>query len=170
MDPAATLLANPVNPMLCTTKIVLITQSSQLYNIPLDGKTNFGSVQHRISSWMDPAATLLANPVNPMLCTTKIGLITQSSQLYNIPLYGKTVAIVYCWWDKSHLVSCCDMRKNPWSHDLLEISCRMVSFKEILLNNDWVITFEKIFIFLKIYWLKWFKVKIYSFKIKYIIF
>ena len=52
MDPAATLLANPVNPMLCTTKIGLITQSSQLYNIPLDGKTNFGSVQHRISSWM----------------------------------------------------------------------------------------------------------------------
>ena len=41
------------NPMLCTTKIGLITQSSQLYNIPLDGKTNFGSVQHRISSWMN---------------------------------------------------------------------------------------------------------------------
>ena len=63
MDPAATLLANPVNPMLCTTKIVLITQSSQLYNIPLDGKTNFGSVQHRISSWMSHLSGRQACPI-----------------------------------------------------------------------------------------------------------
>ena len=63
-------------------------------------KTNFRSYLHRISSWMDPAATLLANPVNPILCTTKIGLITQSSQLYNIPLDGKTN-----FWSIQHRIS-----------------------------------------------------------------
>ena len=58
------LACQPVNPMLCTTKIGLITQSSQLYNIPLDGKTNFGSVQHRISSWMSHLSGRQACPLH----------------------------------------------------------------------------------------------------------
>ena len=58
------LLANSVNPMLCTTKIGLIPQLSQLYSILLDGKTNFGSVQHRISSWISHLSGRQACPLH----------------------------------------------------------------------------------------------------------
>ena len=95
MDPAATLLANPVNPMLCTTKIGLITQSSQLYNIPLDGKTNFGSVQHRISSWISHLSGRQACPFYDKTNFRSIqhrisSWMDHSSCIQGCPLHGKT--------------------------------------------------------------------------------
>ena len=57
---------------------------------PFHSKTNFSSVQHRNSSWMDHLSSRQAI----------FGLIVQSSQLYNIPLDGKTN-----FWSVQHRIS-----------------------------------------------------------------